>query len=316
MTSPAISIIMNCLNGSKELPCALASVKSQSMDDYEIIFWDNCSTDGSGEIARNFGSKLRYFRGEKTLALGAARNLALSEARGHLVAFLDCDDYWKPEKLAAQLRLFENNPRLGLVCTDTEIFDGKKVLSNLFHGVKPQRGHAFSELVKSQWISMSSAMVSKKALESVAEAPGKWFDENLNVCEEADLFYRIAHDWEIDFVNDALTCWRVHGSNTTFLKYEQFASETELILRKHKMLYPDYERDYPDLVRLLQDRMHFQRSVALWRAGKGAEARRHLARIAHKTSKTRLFGLASHLPKSFFDLAAKIYFSMPRFLRK
>lgn len=316
MESPAISIIMNCLNCARDLPAALASVRAQTLDDYEIIFWDNCSNDDSGELAQAFGPKLRYFRSERVIPLGAARNQAIAEARGRLIAFLDCDDLWKPEKLAAQCELFEKNPRLGLSCTDTEIFDGKKILSRLFEKQKPQRGNAFAPLVQSQWISMSSAMVSREALDSVAARPSQWFDEELEVCEEADLFYRIAHDWEIDFVDKPLTVWRVHGSNTTFRKFAKFAGETEKILQKHKALYPDYDREYPGLATILWDRAHFQHSIDLWRNGKRKEAREHLAKITRKTPKTVLFHLATWLPGSFFDLGAKIYFGLPGFLRR
>lgn len=316
MPNPQVSIIMNCLNGAEDLSAALASIRAQTMRDYEIIFWDNGSTDGSGEIARGFGPELRYFRGSTTIPLGAARNRALKEARGELIAFLDCDDLWKPEKLALQCDLFKKNPGLGLACTDTEIHDGKKILSRLFESRKPQRGMAFADLMISQWISMSSAMTSKKAIDSVATSPGQWFDESLNVCEEADLFYRIAHDWETDFIDQPLTIWRVHDKNTTFRKFAQFAEETCKILQKHKKLYPGYEEEYPELVRLLQDRAYFQQSVALWRAGKNAEARQNLAKIIRKSPKIVLFHLASFLPGNFFDLGAKIYFSLPGFLRK
>ena len=67
---------------------------------------------------------------------------------------------------------------------------------------------------------------------------GEWFDESLNVCEEADVFYRIAKTWELDHVDEPLTRWRVHGVNTTFRKFGQFADETLRILDKHRKLYP------------------------------------------------------------------------------
>lgn len=314
--SPTISIIMNCLNCEKDLPAALQSVRAQTLQDYEIIFWDNGSSDKSAEIARNFGPKLRYFSGKETVSLGAARNLALQKARGEFIAFLDCDDLWKPEKLEQQVNLFKSNPGLGLVCTDTEIFDGNRTLSRLFETASPKRGHAFEALMRSQWISMSSAMIRKEALESVAAGENLWFDENLEVCEEADLFYRIAHDWEIDHVDQPLTAWRVHGTNTTFRKFRQFADETLLILEKHKKIYPDYEKKYPQLVEVLTNRAIFQKAVSLWRENKGKDARELLHSLSSAGPKIRLFWAASFLPGSFFDIAAKLYFALPGFLRK
>lgn len=309
--APAVSVIMNCLNSSRHLREALDSLMAQTFTDFEVIFWDNASTDASPAIAQSYGPKVRYFRGETIVPLGAGRNLALAQARGRYLAFLDCDDLWRPEKLAAQTALFEVNPRVGLACTDTEIFDGRGMRRRLFAEAAPVRGKAFAALMERQWISMSSAMIRKSALDSL----GEWFDESLNVCEEADVFYRIAKTWELDHVDEPLTRWRVHGVNTTFRKFGQFADETLRILDKHRKLYPGYDRDYPDLVGILTRRAAFQKAVTLWREGNGAEARRLVAPYVG-SPKLRLFWLASWLPGSLFDPLSQLYFKLPGFLRK
>lgn len=326
---PAFSVIMNCLNSSADLAEALDSVMTQTCTDWEIIFWDNGSTDASPAIARSYGPRVRYFRAETTVPLGAARNLAIARARGRYIAFLDCDDLWLPEKLERQLALLEANPRVGLVCTDTEMFDGARVLSRQFAKAPPARGRVFGELMTTQWVSMSSAVIRREALDSVipegrdgsggtdsGECPPQWFDETLNVCEEADLFYRIAHDWELDYVNAPLTRWRVHGANTTFRKFGQFAEETLRILEKHQRLYPGYAVEYADLVALLTRRAAFQRGVALWREGQSAAARAVVAPYAATSPKFRLFLWATRLPGRFFDPLARLYFALPAFLRR
>lgn len=312
---PAVSIIMNCLNGAKDLPEALASVRAQTWRDYEIIFFDNASTDASGDIAKAFGPELRYFGEAETVPLGEARNLAISHASGEFIAFLDCDDLWRPTKLQKQMALFLNNPRVGLVCTDTEILDGKRVLSRVFAQAEPSRGSVFRELLIRQWISMSSAVIRRAALDGLAGGKCSWFDEKLNVCEEADVFYRIAHDWELDYIDEPLTIWRVHGANTTFRKFGQFAAETLYILDKHRSLYPDYDIEHADIVRLLEERAAFQKAVSLWRDGKGAQARETLAPYRKNSAKNRLFWLASHLPGAFFELLARLYFALPAGIR-
>lgn len=322
--APAVSVIMNCLNSSRHLREALDSLMAQTFTDFEVIFWDNASTDASPAIAQSYGPKVRCFRGETIVPLGAGRNLALAQARGRYLAFLDCDDLWRPEKLAAQTALFEVNPRVGLACTDTEIFDGRGMRRRLFAEAAPVRGKAFAALMERQWISMSSAMIRATALtglSSAGVAPGTgqnggWFDESLNVCEEADVFYRIAHDWELDHVDAPLTLWRVHGANTTFRKFGQFADETLRILKKHRRLYPGYDADYADLVSLLNRRAAFQKAVDLWRQGHNAEARRVLRPWRAAGRKYQLFWWASYLPGACFDLAARLYFALPAALRR
>ena len=307
---PEVSIIMNCLNCEKDLPVALESVASQTFNNWEIIFWDNGSTDNSPNIAQAFGSKLRYFCGEKTVPLGAARNLAISRASGKYIAFLDCDDLWKPEKLERQLKLFQVNPKIGLVSTDTEILEGNKVIGRVFERGTPARGRVFEELMTRQWISMSSAMISREALESSGKF-GHWFDENLELCEEADLFYRIAHDWELNHVDKPLTVWRVHGKNSTFRNFEKFGDETLIILNKHRKLYPDYDKNHTDLVKLLEKRALFQKAVGLWKKGRNGEARKLVQPYLKESRKYQLFWAASFLPGSFFNILARLYFSLP-----
>ena len=309
--SPVVSVIMNCLNCERDLREAMDSVFAQTYTDWEIIFWDNGSTDGSAAIAQSYGDKVRYFKAGETVPLGAARNLAIAKARGEFIAFLDCDDIWLPTKLERQVALFRDNPRLGLVCTDTVMFSVGKELSRLFEHASPSRGRVFRELMTTQWISMSSAIIRRAALEGMDH----WFDESLNVCEEADVFYRIAWDWELDHVDAPLTRWRVHGANTTFRKFGQFADETLRILEKHRALYPDYDELYADLVTLLRRRAAFQKAVALWREGHGAEARATIAPY-DSSPKFRLFRLATYLPGSLFDPLARLYFALPAFLRR
>ena len=79
ITNPLVSVIMNCYNGDKYLPNAIESVYSQTYSNWEIIFWDNCSTDNSADIAQSFDDRVMYHRTSKTTPLGEARNLALKQ---------------------------------------------------------------------------------------------------------------------------------------------------------------------------------------------------------------------------------------------
>ena len=87
-SSPLVSIIMNCLNGERYLRQAIDSVFNQTYTEWEIIFWDNVSTDKSAEIAKSYGERVRYFKSTKTYPLGKARNLAIEKAQGDFIAFL------------------------------------------------------------------------------------------------------------------------------------------------------------------------------------------------------------------------------------
>ena len=93
---PLVSIIMNCFNGEKFLKKSLQSVLVQTFKNWELIFFDNRSTDKSLKIVKNFNDKrIKIVKSKKNLKLYHARNEAIKISRGKFIAFIDCDDWWK-----------------------------------------------------------------------------------------------------------------------------------------------------------------------------------------------------------------------------
>ena len=113
---PLVSVIINCFNGEKYLREALDSIITQTYNNWEIIFWDNQSTDKSAEIFKSFkDSRLKYYCASSHAdILYEARNYALKKTNGDFIAFLDVDDWWLPNKLEKQIPLFDD-PDVGLV---------------------------------------------------------------------------------------------------------------------------------------------------------------------------------------------------------
>ncbi len=100
MAYPLVSVLIVVKNGERFLPSALESVRSQAYLPIELILVDGHSTDRTSEIAKAFDG-LRYVP-QNDLGLANARNRALRDARGKLVAFLDADDVWEADKLHLQ----------------------------------------------------------------------------------------------------------------------------------------------------------------------------------------------------------------------
>ena len=93
--NPLVSVIMNCHNGEKYLDESLKSLFDQSYYNWELIFWDNFSSDKSFEILNSYQDKrIRYFKSVKFEKLYKARNLAISKTLGNFICFLDSDDIW------------------------------------------------------------------------------------------------------------------------------------------------------------------------------------------------------------------------------
>ena len=105
-----VSIVMPNYNGAEYVKETIESVLAQTYSNWELLFVDDCSSDNSLEIVDSFNDpRIKIFRNEKNKGAAASRNLALNQASGRWVAFLDSDDLWKPWKLEKQLTFMIQN---------------------------------------------------------------------------------------------------------------------------------------------------------------------------------------------------------------
>lgn len=200
---PLVSIIMNCYNSDRFLRQAIDSVYDQTYDNWEIIFWDNVSTDNSAHIAKSYDDRIKYFLAESKTSLGEARNLALEKVRGRYVCFLDCDDLYLPKKLQKQVRMMEDN--------DYVLSYGSALIINEHGGeirnfpAKNNSGYIFPELLNHYEINMQSAIVRHSFL--VSEKLN--FLTSLQYCPDHNLFMHIASIMPIGVEHDYIVKYRV-----------------------------------------------------------------------------------------------------------
>ena len=207
---PKVSVIMNCFNCSKYLEEAIDSVYAQTYKNWEIIFWDNASTDNSAEIAKKHDNKLRYFSSDKTVPLGHARNFAIEKASGEYIAFLDCDDVWLPHKLKKEMEIFDTKRDVMLVYSNCYVVDSDgNTIRTAFESQKPVRGHIFNELLsRYNFIPLLTAVVKKEVLNEIG-----LFKNDYQIAADYDLFLKIAYKYPVDYVEQSLAKYRVHDSN-------------------------------------------------------------------------------------------------------
>lgn len=270
--APKVSVIMNCLNAEKYLRQAIESVYAQTYANWEIILLDNASTDRTAEIAKSFDQKLRYFRNDATVPLGQARNLALRQAQGELVAFLDSDDAWFPNKLEKQIPLFENTPTVGLVFSDTVLHyqqSGRDTTYFAEHDYYPPRGRIFSALLQHYSIPMLTAVMRKEVLDTLKE----WFDESFQCCDDYDFFMRVAYDWDCDYINEPLATCLIHNEAVTVRYHRYAANETLKTLDKLRARHPDIEALYGAELGKLRGQIAYTQGKSFWRDGESAAAR-------------------------------------------
>ncbi|MBI4540146.1 MAG: glycosyltransferase [Gemmatimonadetes bacterium] len=207
---PAVTVVVICYNGSRFLREALDSVYAQTFPDWEVVFWDNGSTDGSAAIARAFGPRTRVFGGPHRIPLGAARNDAVCRSQGCYLAFLDVDDVWRPEMLERQVRRLSRGDA-SLVYSDCYVISRRgEVLGRYFQRCVPARGNVLGPLLDENFIPLPTVVVDRGTL---LEAGG--FDSRLRIAADYDLWLRIARDHPFDFDPAPLACYRIHEGNVT-----------------------------------------------------------------------------------------------------
>lgn len=220
---PLISVIMNCYNGEKYLQEAIESVLAQTYQNWEIIFWDNQSTDCSAEIFKAFtDSRLKYFYAPKHTWLYEARNYAIEKAGGEFISFLDVDDWWMPSKLEKQIPLF-SDPKVGLVCGNYWIdSERKKKRWKKFKRPIPT-GWVLNNLLKSFFVGLLTLVVRRSALDSLAYP----CDPRYHIIGDTDLGVRLSIHWRLDCVQEPVAVYRLHANNETAKHHSRHIDELE-----------------------------------------------------------------------------------------
>ena len=220
---PLVSVLMNCYNGEKYLEEAVNSVLAQTYQNWEIIFWDNQSTDRSADVFKSFEDpRLKYFYAPKHTLLYEARNCALEKASGDFIAFLDVDDWWVPSKLEKQVSLFTDH-EVGIVCSNYWSKSEKKNKVWKRHKQVMPTGWVLNNLLKFYFVGLLTLMIRRAALESLEYA----FDGRYHIIGDFDLVVRLATHCKLNYVDEPLAFYRLHDSNESSKHYGRQISEHE-----------------------------------------------------------------------------------------
>lgn len=224
---PLVSILMNCYNGAQYLRAAIESVIQQTYDNWELIFWDNQSTDHSAAICQSYHDlRIKYFYSDTHTNLGGARLRAYAEAKGELIAILDTDDIWAPTKLELQVPAFQDN-KIGIVISNT-LFFNERGQEKVLYRKGPPEGYVFNQLIKHYFISLETVVLRRSAMESLEHV----FDENMSHISDFDLIVRLAFRWKLFYVPEVLAKWRVHLTSASWVQPERFSIEKMQFMKK------------------------------------------------------------------------------------
>lgn len=209
-TTPLVSVIMPVYNCDRYISQAVESILAQTYQSYEIIVIDDGSTDNTRLALQPYFEAIRYVYQENQ-GVSVARNHGISLARGELIAFLDADDFFLPDKLAAQVGVFDAQPNLGIV------HSGWRRVNQQGDTINDETPWDYvPKLDLEGWLrwkpigTMGTLMFRRDWLQRVGS-----FEPGLGQAEDVDLVLRLAlHGCETDWLRQSTVCYRQHDRNT------------------------------------------------------------------------------------------------------
>jgi glycosyltransferase involved in cell wall biosynthesis len=229
-----VSAILATYNGESYVGETLQSLLAQSRPPEEIVVCDDGSKDGTVELLHSFGAPVQVVVQENA-GVSAARNRAASLATGDVLAFVDQDDLWEPERLELQVRQLEERPELGLVYADSWIIDGEgTVKGRRREHLDYAEGHVFAELCEGNFIPIETLSIPTRIYRAIGG-----FDEQVRYVEDWEICLRIARTHPIGFHPEPLGRYRIHGENLSY--------NMEAILGEYASILEELPRRMPDL---------------------------------------------------------------------
>ena len=224
-----VSIIINCYNGEEFLKETLDSIINQTYKNWEVIFYDNRSTDNSYNIFNSYkDSRFNYYQAKTHTGLGRARINAIKLAKGEYLAFLDCDDLWLYNKLELQIDLFDEE-RVGIVISNTLFFNRKNKSKILYNSQNyPKEGFVFELILKNYLISLETILFKTEAIKSIKNIED--FDIYNHIFDFV-LVLSILITWKLKIKKKVLAKWRVHEKSETFKNKYKFLAEYKLFIK-------------------------------------------------------------------------------------
>ena len=229
---PLISVIINCHDGEKYLHKSVGSILSQSYKNFEIIFWDNNSTDRSKKIIKGFGdNRIKYFENKKFRKLYESRNLAIKKAKGKYISFLDVDDWWTKDKLKKQVSLIKKNKNIKILYSNFFIFNQEKKKKYLKTKQKLLSGMITKDIIANYTIGILTIMIKKDIFKKFK------FNPKYEIISDFDFFSKLSLNYPFYAIQKPLAYYRVHDKNFSKKKSSLYIEEIKDWLKNNKSFF-------------------------------------------------------------------------------
>ena len=224
-----VSIIMNCHNGEKYLKESLKSIINQTYKDWELIFFDNVSSDQSKKILKEFNDeRIKYFKSDNFINLYEARNLAVKKTNGDYISFLDTDDMWAKDKLEKQINFIKKNSNYKILYSNYYVLKNNE--KKIMYKNELPSGFITQKLLDFYGIGINTAFLDKSIFEQYN------FKKDLNIIGDFDFFIQTSKKFQIGYISDPLTFYRIHENSFTKKNYKMYINELSNWIRENEKI--------------------------------------------------------------------------------
>lgn len=209
---PRVSVVMGAYNGERFLRPAIESILNQTFRDFELIVIDDCSTDNSPQILREFiDDRMRVIRNECNLGIAGTTNKGIAAARGEYIALQDHDDLSWPTRFESQVAFLNSHPQVGMVGSSCNLID--ETGSAVPHWpVEYENENLRWALLWRCPFFHTSIMLRRSAVQEVG---GYSSDPKYRFAEDYEFMSRLALRHEVANIPELLACWRAHKASAS-----------------------------------------------------------------------------------------------------
>ena len=219
-----VSVITPTYNRARFLPAAVASVLSQTFGDFELIIVDDGSEDNTPDVLKPFFAdrRVRYVYQENQ-GQSHARNLALKQATGDFIAFLDSDDVWARDKLEKQLAVFRANSEVDIVHGDEATINEQGSVVSL-QNMRRYSGRITRYLLADNSVSITTALVRRRCFDEMGG-----FDTSVGVADDYELWLRFSARYCYQYEPGIVASYRVMADQISSDKRRRYAANERII---------------------------------------------------------------------------------------
>jgi glycosyltransferase involved in cell wall biosynthesis len=251
---------------------AVRSVLAQSFEDFELLIIDDLSPDGSIAVCQGFDDpRIRIIHHRQNRGLAGARNTGVRNAQGDLLAFIDSDDCWHPEKLERHVAHLNEHPGVGVSFSRSAFIDEDGIPNNCYQMPRLTALDPGYYLCRNPIGNGSAPVIRREVFRDIRyfeDSRGKqedwYFDERLRRSEDIECWIRIAltTHWVIEGIPEPLTLYRLNAGGLSACLLKQLES-WEQVIEKTRGYAPEFIAAWERTARAYQLRYLARQAIRL-----------------------------------------------------